>query len=145
MLYITSYSFFVICLFFNLKKNDRVHFGGGIDVLKEFASKKCGKLGKLLKERGDHIHHGVQMKHRDSSRAPNPSPSSKSDFTQVNKFHFSAIITSSLLQITELNYNVCVFSCWISALIVTASRYCPIFSLCLFHNFLALSKFEISN
>lgn len=37
------------------------------DVLKEFASKKCGKLGKLLKERGGH---GVQMKHRDS-RAPN--------------------------------------------------------------------------
>lgn len=46
------------------------------DVLKEFASKKCGKLGKLLKERGGN---GVQMKHRDS-RVPNPSPSSKSDF-----------------------------------------------------------------
>lgn len=40
------------------------------DVLKEFASKKCGKLGKLLKESGSH---GIQMKHRDS-RAPNPSP-----------------------------------------------------------------------
>ncbi|XP_027346799.1 uncharacterized protein LOC113858372 [Abrus precatorius] len=40
------------------------------DVLKEFASKKCGKLGKLLKETGGH---GIQMKHRDS-RAPNPSP-----------------------------------------------------------------------
>ncbi|WJX89472.1 hypothetical protein P8452_71470 [Trifolium repens] len=44
------------------------------DVLKEFASKKCGKLGKLLKESGNH---GIQMKHKDS-RAPNPSPSSKS-------------------------------------------------------------------
>lgn len=40
------------------------------DVLKEFASKKCGKLGKLLKESGNH---GIQMKHRDF-RAPNPSP-----------------------------------------------------------------------
>ncbi|XP_061338273.1 uncharacterized protein LOC133285114 [Gastrolobium bilobum] len=49
------------------------------DVLKEFASKKCGKLGKLLKERGGH---GVQMKHKDS-RAPNPSPSSKSDFATI--------------------------------------------------------------
>ncbi|CAJ2635258.1 uncharacterized protein LOC123919739 [Trifolium pratense] len=45
------------------------------DVLKEFASKKCGKLGKLLKESGNH---GIQMKHKDS-RAPNPSPSSNSD------------------------------------------------------------------
>ncbi|XP_058755779.1 uncharacterized protein LOC131628994 [Vicia villosa] len=36
------------------------------DVLKEFTSKKCGKLGKLLKESGNH---GVQMKHKDS-RAP---------------------------------------------------------------------------
>lgn len=53
-------------------------------MLKEFASKKCGKLGKLL-ERGGH---GVQMKHKDS-RAPNPSPSSNSDFCpiKVNKFH----------------------------------------------------------
>ncbi|XP_027362300.1 uncharacterized protein LOC113869945 [Abrus precatorius] len=39
------------------------------DVLKEFASKKCAKLGKLLKERGGL---GVQMKHLDS-RHPNPS------------------------------------------------------------------------
>lgn len=55
-----------------------------VDVLKEFASKKCGKLGKLLKERGNH---GVQMNHRNSSKAPNPSPSSKSDFghIKVNK------------------------------------------------------------
>lgn len=57
--------------------------GGGnefwwvIDVLKEFASKKCGKLGKLLKESGNH---GIQMKHRDF-RAPNPSP------VKVIKFH----------------------------------------------------------
>ncbi|XP_058735321.1 uncharacterized protein LOC131607321 [Vicia villosa] len=36
------------------------------DVLKEFTSKKCGKLGKLLKESGNH---GVQMKNKDS-RAP---------------------------------------------------------------------------
>ncbi|XP_020235036.1 uncharacterized protein LOC109814914 [Cajanus cajan] len=55
------------------------------DVLKEFASKKCGKLGKLLKETGGH---GVQMKHKDS-RAPNPSPCSKSEIgsIKVNKFH----------------------------------------------------------
>ncbi|XP_058735154.1 uncharacterized protein LOC131607138 [Vicia villosa] len=49
------------------------------DVLKEFTSKKCGKLGKLLKESGNH---GVQMKHKDS-RASNPSPSSKSEFRHV--------------------------------------------------------------
>jgi hypothetical protein len=48
---------------------------GFVDVLKEFASKKCGKLGKLLKESGNH---GIQMKHKDS-RPLNPSPSSKSD------------------------------------------------------------------
>lgn len=60
----------------------------GVDVLKEFASKKCGKLGKLLKERGGN---GVQMKHRDST-VQNPSPSSKfdSDPTKVNKFHVNA-------------------------------------------------------
>ncbi|CAL5197804.1 unnamed protein product [Lathyrus oleraceus] len=49
------------------------------DVLKEFTSKKCGKLGKLLKESGNH---GVQMKHKDS-RGPNPSPSSKSEYGHV--------------------------------------------------------------
>lgn len=49
------------------------------DVLKEFASKKGGKLGKLLKERGDH---GIQMKHRDS-RASNSKTSTKSDFGQI--------------------------------------------------------------
>ncbi|KAK7330942.1 hypothetical protein VNO77_25148 [Canavalia gladiata] len=49
------------------------------DVLKEFASKKCGKLGKLLKETGGP---GIQMKHRDP-RAPNPSPNSKPEFTPV--------------------------------------------------------------
>ncbi|KAF7828608.1 DUF4228 domain protein [Senna tora] len=40
------------------------------DVLKEFAAKKCVKLGKLLKESGSL---GVQMKNRDP-RASNPSP-----------------------------------------------------------------------
>lgn len=48
--------------------------------MKEFASKKCGKLGKLLKETGGH---GVQMKHKDS-RAPNPSS------IKVIKFHVNA-------------------------------------------------------
>lgn len=48
------------------------------DVLKEFASKKCGKLGKLLKESGNH---GIQMKHRDF-RAPNPSPVKVEQATQ---------------------------------------------------------------
>ncbi|RDX76471.1 hypothetical protein CR513_43532 [Mucuna pruriens] len=62
-----------------LRPDDTLHIGQVYrlisfeDVLKEFASKKCGKLGKLLKETGGH---GVQMKHKDS-RAPNPSPSSK--------------------------------------------------------------------
>ncbi|KAK7263264.1 hypothetical protein RJT34_30851 [Clitoria ternatea] len=46
------------------------------DVLKEFASKKSGKLGKLLKETAGH---GIQMKHRDSSRAS----SSQSEFTPI--------------------------------------------------------------
>lgn len=41
---------------------------GTTDVLKEFAAKKCVKLGKLLVERGGL---GVQMKHRDSGD-PNP-------------------------------------------------------------------------
>lgn len=58
-----------------LRPDDTLHIGQVYrlisfeDVLKEFASKKCGKLGKLLKETGGH---GVQMKHKDS-RAPNPS------------------------------------------------------------------------
>ncbi|KAI4315083.1 hypothetical protein L6164_027929 [Bauhinia variegata] len=47
------------------------------DVLKEFAAKKCSKLGKLLKESGSL---GVQIKKRES-RALNPSPSSKSNRT----------------------------------------------------------------
>lgn len=51
-------------------------FWWAIDVLKEFASKKCGKLGKLLKETGGH---GVQMKHRDN-RASNPSLTSKNEY-----------------------------------------------------------------
>ncbi|CAL0312886.1 unnamed protein product [Lupinus luteus] len=45
------------------------------DVLKEFASKKCGKLGKLLKESGGH---GIRMKHKDS-RVLSQSSSSNSD------------------------------------------------------------------
>ncbi|KAJ7952734.1 DUF4228 domain protein [Quillaja saponaria] len=45
------------------------------DVLKEFAAKKCGKLGRLLKERGNL---GVQMRNKDLG-APSPSPISKSD------------------------------------------------------------------
>ncbi|KAI4327335.1 hypothetical protein L6164_019808 [Bauhinia variegata] len=45
------------------------------DVLKEFAAKKCGKLEKLLKENGGP---GIQIKNR-GSRAPNPSPASKSN------------------------------------------------------------------
>lgn len=73
-----------------------IHFGGATDVLKEFASKKGGKLGKLLKERGDH---GIQMKHRDS-RASNSNHSTKSGFGQikVNEFHVR-LLPSSLLQI----------------------------------------------
>ncbi|TKY55602.1 hypothetical protein E2542_SST20020 [Spatholobus suberectus] len=68
-----------------LRPDDTLHIGQVYrlisfeDVLKEFASKKCGKLGKLLKETGGH---GVQIKHRDS-RAPNPSPSSKSEFSPI--------------------------------------------------------------
>ncbi|KAL1333294.1 hypothetical protein HN51_062096 [Arachis hypogaea] len=44
------------------------------DVLKEFASKKCGKLGKLLERSGN----GVQMKHK----GPNPT-ASNSDFNSI--------------------------------------------------------------
>lgn len=50
------------------------------DVLKEFAAKKCVKLGRLLKERG-----GLEvdeMKSKNSSDrnpAPNPNPNSKSE------------------------------------------------------------------
>ncbi|KAH9660267.1 hypothetical protein KPL70_024154 [Citrus sinensis] len=50
------------------------------DVLKEFAAKKCMKLGRLLKERG-----GLEvdeMKSKNSSDrnpAPNPNPNSKSE------------------------------------------------------------------
>ncbi|KAL2322852.1 hypothetical protein Fmac_027231 [Flemingia macrophylla] len=68
-----------------LRPDDTLHIGHVYrlitfeDVLKEFASKKCGKLGKLLKETGGH---GLQMKHKDS-RAPNPSPSSKSEFASI--------------------------------------------------------------
>ncbi|KAE9614238.1 hypothetical protein Lal_00016770 [Lupinus albus] len=53
------------------------------DVLKEFASKKCGKLGKLLKESGGH---GIRMKHKDS-RVLSQSSSSNSDcnFTKVEQ------------------------------------------------------------
>lgn len=40
-----------------------VWVGGITEVLKEFAAKKCVKLGKLLKETGGL---GVQMKHRDN-------------------------------------------------------------------------------
>ncbi|MED6212359.1 hypothetical protein PIB30_082513 [Stylosanthes scabra] len=47
------------------------------DVLKEFASKKCGKLGKVLDRNGN----GVQMKHKDS-RYPNPT-TSNSDFNPL--------------------------------------------------------------
>jgi len=59
-------------------------FWWAIDVLKEFASKKCGKLGKLLKETGGH---GVQMKHRDN-KAPNSSLASKTEYgsNKVIKF-----------------------------------------------------------
>ncbi|KAL9326845.1 hypothetical protein ACSQ67_007490 [Phaseolus vulgaris] len=65
-----------------LRPDDTLHIGQVYrlisfeDVLKEFASKKCGKLGKLLKETGGH---GVQMKHRDN-RAPNPSLTSKTEY-----------------------------------------------------------------
>ncbi|KAK7386354.1 hypothetical protein VNO78_26535 [Psophocarpus tetragonolobus] len=68
-----------------LRPDDTLHIGQVYrlisfeDVLKEFASKKCGKLGKLLQEASGH---GVQMKHRDS-RAANPSSSSKSEFGSV--------------------------------------------------------------
>lgn len=65
--------------------------------MKEFTSKKCGKLGKLLKESGNH---GVQMKHKDS-RGPNPSPSSKSEYGHVKVYAFHVNITS-LLQIVYL-------------------------------------------
>nr|AFK44739.1 unknown [Lotus japonicus] len=41
------------------------------DVLKEFASKKSGKLGKLLKERGTH---GVHLKHKDSRATSSDTP-----------------------------------------------------------------------
>ncbi|OMP01805.1 hypothetical protein COLO4_11590 [Corchorus olitorius] len=44
------------------------------DVLKEFAAKKCGKLGKLLKERGG-LGLGMEMKRKDL----NPKLNSKSD------------------------------------------------------------------
>ena len=59
-------------------------FWWAIDVLKEFASKKCGKLGKLLKETGSH---GIQMKHKDS-RALNPSRNSKSEFGSIKVINF---------------------------------------------------------
>ncbi|CAJ1943027.1 unnamed protein product [Sphenostylis stenocarpa] len=78
-----------------LRPDDTLHIGQVYrlisfeDVLKEFASKKCGKLGKLLKETGGH---GIQMKHRDS-RAPNPNPTSKSEYgsNKVIKFHVLAL------------------------------------------------------
>ncbi|MED6194387.1 hypothetical protein PIB30_028002 [Stylosanthes scabra] len=47
------------------------------DVLKEFSSKKCGKLGKLLERNGN----GIQMKHKDS-KDPNPT-TSNSDFNPL--------------------------------------------------------------
>ncbi|KAH1118672.1 hypothetical protein AAZX31_17G155000 [Glycine max] len=68
-----------------LRPDDTLHIGQVYrlisfeDVLKEFASKKCGKLGKLLKETGSH---GIQMKHKDS-RALNPSRNSKSEFGSI--------------------------------------------------------------
>nr|XP_027192341.1 uncharacterized protein LOC101503782 isoform X2 [Cicer arietinum] len=70
------------------------------DVLKEFASKKCGKLGKLLKERGNH---GVQMNHRNSSKAPNPSPSSKSDFGHIKLYESTTklIMKDTLVQLVS--------------------------------------------
>lgn len=58
-------------------------------MLKEFAAKKCMKLGRLLKERG-----GLEvdeMKSKNSSDrnpAPNPNPNSKSEkcsFVKVRK------------------------------------------------------------
>ncbi|OIV89400.1 hypothetical protein TanjilG_22232 [Lupinus angustifolius] len=49
------------------------------DVLKEFASKKCGKLGKLLKENGGQ---GIRMKHKDS-RILSQSSSSNSDCNPI--------------------------------------------------------------
>ncbi|EEF37115.1 conserved hypothetical protein [Ricinus communis] len=52
------------------------------DVLKEFASKKCVKLGKLLKQRGG-LGVGVEMKRSKCSSAltlnPNPNSVSKSE------------------------------------------------------------------
>ncbi|KAK3224513.1 hypothetical protein Dsin_011538 [Dipteronia sinensis] len=47
------------------------------DVLKEFAAKKCMKLGKLLKERG-----GLELEMKQKSSGapyPNPNPNSKSE------------------------------------------------------------------
>lgn len=50
------------------------------DVLKEFAAKKCVKLGKLLKGNGN-LNQGMEMKRKDSScsGASCPNPNLKSD------------------------------------------------------------------
>ncbi|RZC11912.1 hypothetical protein D0Y65_011917 [Glycine soja] len=78
-----------------LRPDDTLHIGQVYrlisfeDVLKEFASKKCGKLGKLLKETGSH---GIQMKHKDS-RATNPSPNSKTEFGSIKGFSIFVKLT----------------------------------------------------
>lgn len=48
----------------------------GVDVLKEFAAKKCVKLGRLLKERGGL---GLDLRKKDSSDAGLTSRSLKSE------------------------------------------------------------------
>ncbi|KAK6923160.1 PADRE domain [Dillenia turbinata] len=47
------------------------------DVLKEFAAKKSGKLGRLIKERG--LGNGMDLCKRRNVRCPDPNPSSKSE------------------------------------------------------------------
>lgn len=50
------------------------------DVLKEFAAKKCVKLGKLLKERGNG-NPGMELKMKDSSCSGASCPNPKSDIS----------------------------------------------------------------
>lgn len=50
------------------------------DMLKEFAAKKCMKLGRLLKERGGlEVDEMKSKNYSDRNPTPNPNPSSKSE------------------------------------------------------------------
>jgi hypothetical protein len=59
------------------------------DVLKEFAAKKCVKLGKLLEKGGLGFGVGVETRRKDSGRCSNTNPNPKfenSDSVKVNIF-----------------------------------------------------------